>query len=81
MIIQLELQFDPPTSADLRIPDETHGFLWLVPGSLLAGQPIYEVDEELTARLLAEGGPKEQDQDEIWRLAEAWHANKQGRAA
>lgn len=72
MIIQLELPFTPPTSADLRIPDGRGGWLWLRPGSLLAGQPVYERNAELDQGFV----DLTQDQDEVWARAEAYHREK-----
>ncbi len=65
------------SSAPLRIPDTTHGWLWLKPNSLLAGEPIYIVDEERTKRLV----PLERDQGLLWAYAEAWHNAREKVAA
>lgn len=72
MIIQLELPFTPPTSADLRIPDGRGGQLWLRPGSLKDGCPIYEENEALSAGFV----DLTQDQDEVWARAEAYHRER-----
>lgn len=76
-IVQLELPFDPPTSAPLRIPDGQGGQLWLKMGSLKDGCPIYEEDEGLSAGFV----DLTQDQDAVWARAEAYHREKNGRAA
>lgn len=64
-----------PSSAPLRIPDGKGGWLWLVPGSLLAGKPEYIEDEGLSSDFV----DLTQDQDAVWGYAEAWH--KRERAA
>lgn len=78
---QLAFDFDntpaTPTSAPLRIPDNKGGWLWLVPGSLLAGKPEYIEDEGLPSDFV----DLTQDQDEVWRKAEAYHNGKLERAA
>lgn len=66
---QLTLDFTPPTSAPLRIPDGRGGQLWLKPNSLRDGNPIYEKNAELDQGFV----DKTQDQDEVWRKAEAYH--------